>query len=78
MNGAVEKARQLRSRPVVVLTYSAYAPRAKPTPPSHLRRSGYGGREWFRKLDGPAALLDSLFEQPLLPTFEVIRQWSQV
>ena len=28
MIGAVEKARQLRSRPVVVLTYFVYAPRA--------------------------------------------------
>jgi hypothetical protein len=28
MNGAVEKVRQLRSRPVVVLTYSLYAARA--------------------------------------------------
>ncbi len=28
MKGAVGKARQLRSRPVVVLTYSVYAPRA--------------------------------------------------
>jgi len=75
MKGAVKKAcpesfrrvPQLRSRPVVVLTYSVYAPRVKPTPPKWLRRPG-----------GPAALLDGLFEQPLLPTFKVIRQWSQV
>jgi hypothetical protein len=29
LNGAVEKVRQLRSRPFVVLTYSVYAPLAK-------------------------------------------------
>ncbi len=29
MKGTVEKVPQLRSRPVVVLTYSVYAPRAK-------------------------------------------------
>jgi hypothetical protein len=40
----VEKARQRRSRSVVVLTYSMYAPLA----------------------NGPAALLDELFEQAQL------------
>lgn len=29
LNGAVEKVRQLHSRPFVVLTYSVYAPAAK-------------------------------------------------
>ena len=47
MKGTVGKARQLRSRPVVLLTYSVYAPRA----------------------NGPAALLDGLFQQsPLIDT----------